>query len=73
MVDQELLDILICPACGDGATVTPDPADVTLVCGRCGRRYPVREGIPVMLVDEATLPQAPVTGQARETAAPTTP
>ncbi len=59
MVDKELLDILICPACGDGATVTPDAADTTLVCTRCGRRYPVREGIPVMLVDEATPPLAP--------------
>lgn len=59
MVDKELLDILVCPACGDGATVTLDAADSTLVCTRCGRRYPVREGIPVMLVDEATLPLAP--------------
>ena len=53
MVDKELLDILICPACGPGSAVAPDAADAALVCTRCGRRYPVREGIPVMLVDQA--------------------
>lgn len=49
MIDKELLDILACPAC---------KADVELkenkiVCKKCGKRYPVREGIPVMLIDEA--------------------
>ena len=52
MVNEELLAILICPACGEGSTLAPDIVDVTLVCSRCARRYPVREGIPVMLVDE---------------------
>ncbi len=49
MIDKELLDILACPAC---------KADVRLenekiVCSSCGRKYPVRDGIPVMLIDEA--------------------
>ena len=53
MIDKELLDILACPAC---------KADVKLegekiVCVSCGRRYPIREGIPVMLIDEAELPE----------------
>lgn len=56
MIDKELLDILICPACGEGSSVAPDPAGQALVCTRCARRYPVRDGIPVMLVDEAELP-----------------
>ncbi|NLF18466.1 MAG: Trm112 family protein [Lentisphaerae bacterium] len=56
MISRDLLDILICPACGEGAVVLPDESDRTLVCSRCGRRYPVREGIPVMLVDEAAPP-----------------
>lgn len=59
MIDKELLDILICPACGDGSSVAPDAAGEALVCDRCGRRYPVRDGIPVMLVDEAEPPTAP--------------
>ncbi len=49
MIDKQLLDILACPAC---------KADVELkenkiVCKKCGKKYPLREGIPVMLVDEA--------------------
>lgn len=56
MVAKDLLEILVCPACGDDTPVTPDEADQTLVCGRCGRRYPVRDGVPVMLVDEAVQP-----------------
>ena len=49
MIDKELLEILACPAC---------KADVRfesgkIVCVKCGRKYPVREGIPIMLVDEA--------------------
>jgi len=73
MVDKELLDILICPACGDGARVTLDAVDPALVCTRCGRRYPIREGIPVMLVDEATPPTVPGHERAPETPPHTAP
>ena len=52
MIPQELMDILICPAC-QGDLKEEDPE---LVCVGCGRRYPVRDGIPVMLVEEATQP-----------------
>ena len=49
MIDKELLDILACPACK-----TPVRLDgERLVCTQCGRRYPIRDGIPVMLIDEA--------------------
>ena len=48
-VDKELLEILACPA--DKAPVKEE--DDWLVCTQCGRRYPVRDGIPVMLLDEA--------------------
>jgi hypothetical protein len=37
----------------DKADLTEDEAASRLVCTECGRRYPVRDGIPVMLVDEA--------------------
>ena len=49
MVDKELLEILACPACK--APVVPE--EDRLVCTACGRRYPVRDGIPVMLIEEA--------------------
>jgi uncharacterized protein YbaR (Trm112 family) len=64
MIDKELLDLLICPACGEGSSVVPDTAGSVLVCDRCGRRYPVHDGIPVMLVDEAELPATPSLAQA---------
>ncbi len=51
-VDKELLEILACPV--DHAPVREEAE--RLVCTKCGRRYPVREGIPVMLVDEAGPP-----------------
>ena len=51
-----LLDILRCPHCR-GTFLTPGPADPEeLVCSACGRGYPVRGGVPVLLVDEARLP-----------------
>jgi hypothetical protein len=49
---QELLSILVCPKCkGDLEYRRDEPA---LVCGACKLRYPVRDGIPIMLVAEAT-------------------
>ena len=54
MIPTELMDILVCPACrGDLREEAPE-----LVCTRCGLRYPVRDGIPIMLVDEATKGEA---------------
>lgn len=52
-VDRELLEILACPV--DKAPLLEESD--RLVCTSCGRRYPVRDGIPVMLVEEAELPQ----------------
>ena len=50
-IDPQLLEILACPV--DHAMVREEGD--RLVCASCGRRYPVRDGIPVMLIDEATL------------------
>jgi uncharacterized protein YbaR (Trm112 family) len=49
MIDPKLLEILACPACKTPVVQEGD----RLRCTRCGRRYPVRDGIPVMLVEEA--------------------
>ena len=51
-VDRELVEILACPV--DHAPVREEGE--RLVCADCGRRYPVRDGIPVMLVEEAEVP-----------------
>jgi uncharacterized protein YbaR (Trm112 family) len=47
-ISQELLDILACPACKTPVTLEAEE----LVCGQCARRYPIRNDIPVMLVEE---------------------
>lgn len=52
-VRKELLDILACPACEDRPRV--EPADGGLRCPKCGRIYPVENGVPVMLVEKATI------------------
>jgi uncharacterized protein YbaR (Trm112 family) len=60
-VSPELLAILRCPACVTGPTRrtdVPDPGlldlvrDVWLVCHDCGRKYPICDDIPRMLIDE---------------------
>lgn len=51
MIDPELRALLVCPA--DHGSLTDDVAASRLVCSVCGRRYPVIDGIPVMLLDEA--------------------
>jgi len=51
LVSPDLLSIMQCPACTGELSERADPP--ALVCADCGRAYPVREGIPVMLVEEA--------------------
>lgn len=50
-VPKDLLDILVCPV--DKAKVQLEGD--RLVCEQCGRAYPVRDGIPIMLVEEAEM------------------
>lgn len=51
VLSKELLDILACPKCKGGVTLREDGS--ALVCAACAVRYPIRDGIPVLLVDEA--------------------
>ena len=55
-LDPGLLEILACPHCH--GELTADAAAERLVCNDCGYRYPVRDDIPVMLIDEAEKPDA---------------
>jgi uncharacterized protein YbaR (Trm112 family) len=50
-LSKELIAILACPKCKGGVTLQEDGS--ALLCSACGLRYPVRDGIPVMLLDEA--------------------
>ena len=62
MVSQDLLDILRCPACvsGPDRREGPDPGRLELVNGMwlvcqeegCNRKYPIRDDIPIMLIEE---------------------
>ncbi|MDP2897927.1 MAG: Trm112 family protein [bacterium] len=54
MIDEELLKIMCCPAC-HGDLIEREGK---VVCLKCSRRYPIRDGIPVMLIDEAEMPEA---------------
>ncbi len=51
-LDPALLEILACPEC----KVKVELEAEHLVCMRCGRRYRIEDGIPIMLVDEAEPP-----------------
>lgn len=51
LIDPQLAEVLVCPV--DKSPLTEDESAERLECTSCGRRYPVRDGIPIMLVDEA--------------------
>jgi len=49
MIDDELKAILVCPVCKGDLLFE----EARIICGACRKAYPVRDGIPVMLVSEA--------------------
>jgi uncharacterized protein len=53
MIPQELLDVLVCPACKKPLVLKDEGK--SLKCTECRRVYPVRDDIPIMLVDEAVI------------------
>jgi uncharacterized protein YbaR (Trm112 family) len=52
MIDRELLDILACPKCKGDIHLNEDQSG--LICDSCKLMYPIKDDIPVMLIDEAT-------------------
>ena len=48
-MDKELLSILACPAC----KASVELKDNKLHCTKCKRKYPIKDGIPVMLIEES--------------------
>ena len=55
-ISKELLEILACPLCKAEVHLTPDGAGIK--CVKCHRVYPIRDDIPVMLIDEAKIEEA---------------
>ncbi|HTF08043.1 MAG TPA: Trm112 family protein [Asanoa sp.] len=61
-LDPQLLEILACPSADHAPLTTGSPTDPdadVLSCTSCGRQFPVTDGIPVLLLDEAIEPQRP--------------
>lgn len=53
MLPQDLLDIIVCPACKKDLIYSE--AKQTLTCTACRRVYPIKDDIPVLLLDEAKI------------------
>jgi uncharacterized protein YbaR (Trm112 family) len=56
-IEPWLLEILACPDCKSPLRL--DEAHLELICTGCGLAYPIRDGIPVLLIDEARRPDQP--------------
>ncbi len=50
-IEKDLLEILACPKCKGDIRLTENGDG--LICDACKLKYPIRDGIPVMLIDEA--------------------
>ncbi|MCM8766077.1 MAG: Trm112 family protein [Candidatus Omnitrophica bacterium] len=49
MLDKKIIDLLACPVCKGEV----EEKENRIVCKECGLKYPIREGIPIMLIAEA--------------------
>jgi uncharacterized protein YbaR (Trm112 family) len=58
MLPQKLLDILVCPACRQPLAFRQTGEQQDFRCAACKRVYPVRDGIPILLVDEAKIEES---------------
>jgi hypothetical protein len=55
LIDPDLLEIMACPI--DHGDLTEDEPAMRLVCSKCGRRFPVEDGIPRMRPEDAEVPE----------------
>jgi uncharacterized protein YbaR (Trm112 family) len=53
VLTEEFVEMMICPACRGKVRLKEDASAIK--CVACGRAYPIRNGIPAMIVEEATL------------------
>lgn len=54
-LSKDLLEILVCPSCRGDLDYRPEGPNPNLKCKACRRVYPIRDNIPVMLIDESTV------------------
>jgi uncharacterized protein len=57
-IDEWLMEILVCPKCRSALRADDSASELVCTNAECGLAYPVRDDIPVLLVDEARSPQA---------------
>lgn len=51
MLDERILDIIVCPKCKKDLVLSEDKTG--LICNQCKLLYEIKDGIPIMLIDEA--------------------
>ena len=56
MISPRFLEVAACPACHGGLAIDYDASALICTNTACGLAYPVRDGIPILLVDEARRP-----------------
>ena len=49
MIDKKLLEVLACPACKKDVILKDDK----IICTNCKKKYPIKDGIPIMLIEES--------------------
>ncbi|HOC12884.1 MAG TPA: Trm112 family protein [Propionicimonas sp.] len=55
----EVLDLLVCPSCHTKLALDYEARELVCTGAECGLAYPIRDGIPILLVDEARRPGNP--------------
>lgn len=53
--DRFLVEILVCLRCRGELNISCDSGEVFLSCKRCGAKYPVKDGVPIMLEGQSDL------------------
>lgn len=65
-LDPLLLEVIACPKCHSSLTLNVAEQEFACDDASCGLVYPIRDGIPVLLIDEARSNRAPAAGSADE-------
>lgn len=55
---REMMELIVCPACHGRLSLDDSTSAATVACSSCARRYPIEDGIPVLLESRAALPGA---------------
>jgi len=55
---REMMELIVCPACHGRLSLDDSTTAASVACTSCARRYPIEDGIPVLLEARATLPTA---------------